>query len=99
MKLAVFSQPARRMAFGLVQILRIRMCRRLRLVVPFIDEGCATILYAVSVWGIVPQRHENYGMIATQSEIHATLKASALSAAHFEIGDNVIAQGVFCFTY
>jgi len=62
------------------------------MVVSLIDESSAAILDTVSVWGIWSERHQDDRVVATHTKIHPLLKAGALTAAHLNIGDDVIAH-------
>jgi hypothetical protein len=85
MKLAVFCEGTRRITFWLVDTLWIWTLCSLGSVVSLVDESCTTIFYPVSIRRVRPHRHEDYGMIAPQSEVHTPLKASTFAATHFEI--------------
>lgn len=59
----------------------------------FVDECDSRVLDLISVRSVWPNRHQDDGMIASETEIHALLKARTFAATHFDVGDDVGAHG------
>ncbi len=60
------------------------------LVMTFVYECASVIHNSISIWCVSTQGHQDYRMTVSQSEVHATLQACALAAAHFQVRDNFV---------